>query len=215
MKKDFLKDESGAIFIEASFVFPVMFLVILSLIYMGNVFYIKSCVESVVVTEAVKGASYCADPMLETVIDSGVPTSAADVDVKPYASLFGNGDIETLIDNELRDEFSSIGDGFFVGMMPKYQSVEVDYKNYILCANFDIRVDYSITLPIRMLGEKENIKLNLSTTANQTVNNTATFIRDMDMVKDYMDASGVTDKIKDAFSKVKDFLGNILPGGKG
>ena len=46
------------------------------------------------------------------------------------------------------------------------------------------------------------------------MNNTVTFIRDMDMVKDYMDASGVTDKIKDAFSKVKDFLGNILPGGK-
>lgn len=34
---------------------------------MGNAFYLKAKVESLVKQEAIIGANYCADPMLETI----------------------------------------------------------------------------------------------------------------------------------------------------
>ena len=61
-----LNSENGTVIIEATFVFPIMFIILFFLIYMGNAFYMKAQVESVVEQKAIQGAAYCADPILET-----------------------------------------------------------------------------------------------------------------------------------------------------
>lgn len=41
------KEEKGALILEATIVFPVMFFILLFLIYTGNMFYIRSQVDSI------------------------------------------------------------------------------------------------------------------------------------------------------------------------
>ena len=43
-----MHSENGTVIIEATFVFPIMFIILFFLIYMGNAFYMKAQVESVV-----------------------------------------------------------------------------------------------------------------------------------------------------------------------
>lgn len=66
-----LNSENGTVIIEATFVFPIMFIILFFLIYMGNAFYMKAQVESVVEQKAIQGAAYCADPILETMKETG------------------------------------------------------------------------------------------------------------------------------------------------
>ncbi|MGN0342790.1 MAG: TadE/TadG family type IV pilus assembly protein [Roseburia sp.] len=212
MKKRLIKEETGAVFVEASIVFPVMFFVIFILIYMGNAFYVRSCVDSVVTKTAVRGAAYCADPLLYNVMNNGVPMTAANLSVKPYSSIAGNGEAMSVIESELDESLSQIGCGFFSGMAPVYSASSVKYNNYLVCSNVTIQVDYTIKFPIRFIGSDEPIALEIHSKCVQPVNDTPTFIRNIDMVKDYMDAYGVTDWINDKFSKVKEFFDSFGMG---
>ena len=51
--------------------FPIMFFVLLFLIYMGNMFYMRSQVDAIVAKAAVKAAAYQADPQLKTIMEQG------------------------------------------------------------------------------------------------------------------------------------------------
>mgnify|MGYP000202929291 CR=1 FL=1 len=51
------KAESGMVIVEASIVFPVMFLVIFVLIFLGNAYYEKSCIERYVTQTALEAAA--------------------------------------------------------------------------------------------------------------------------------------------------------------
>ena len=68
------KNESGVVFVEASVVFPVMFLVIFLMIYAGNAYLQKARVEAIVTEIAIDGAAYCADPMSRDVEAGKIPS---------------------------------------------------------------------------------------------------------------------------------------------
>lgn len=70
MKKG-LRDDRGALIVEATIVFPVCLIVILMLLYLGNVYYQKSRIEAIVVEAALDGAAYCADPLLRAIETNG------------------------------------------------------------------------------------------------------------------------------------------------
>ena len=107
------KEEKGALILEATIVFPVMFFILLFLIYTGNMFYIRSQVDSIASRGAIQAAAYVADPMLEEVKESGsVPRSINNV--QPYHSLLGN-DVGK-IQNKMNEELNGLGTGFFAGM---------------------------------------------------------------------------------------------------
>jgi len=100
--KSFAKEDKGAIIVEASIVFPVMFFVLFFLILFGNVIYKQCQINSIVTEYAILGAQYCADPLLAQMEANGgaVPTS---VDVKPYRYIFGNmGDVEDMIEERVK-----------------------------------------------------------------------------------------------------------------
>ena len=52
---------------EATIVFPVCLIIIMMLLYLGNVYYQKSRIESIVVEAVLDGAAYSADPLLKAV----------------------------------------------------------------------------------------------------------------------------------------------------
>lgn len=104
------KEEKGALILEATIVFPVMFFILLFLIYTGNMFYIRSQVDSIASRGAIQAAAYVADPMLEEVKESGsVPRSINNV--QPYHSLLGN-DVGK-IQNKMNEGVKWTGNRFF------------------------------------------------------------------------------------------------------
>ena len=99
-----VKNERGAVqIVEAAFIFPIMFLILIALIFMGNAFVMKSQVNSVVTTYAIRGASYCSDSFLETVRSGELPSYKTNIE--PYSGIFsGKGDIESAIGAEVVKE---------------------------------------------------------------------------------------------------------------
>jgi len=99
-------DESGAVaIVEASFVFPIMFIILFFLIYMGNAFYVKAQVESVVEKYAIEGSNYCADPILSTIKEYGNVPSLSSLKTEPYRYIFGGmSDEESKISSAVEKE---------------------------------------------------------------------------------------------------------------
>ncbi|HOQ02151.1 MAG TPA: TadE/TadG family type IV pilus assembly protein, partial [Acetivibrio clariflavus] len=147
--KSFAKEDKGAIIVEASIVFPVMFFVLFFLILFGNVIYKQCQINSIVTEYAILGAQYCADPLLAQMEANGgaVPTS---VDVKPYRYIFGNmGDVEDMIEERVKKALA--GElTFFRGMQPvldKNAGKIASYNNYVHYSTFSVEVHYQIKFP--------------------------------------------------------------------
>ena len=214
IRKKFAKNEDGAVvIIEAVFVFPIMFIVLFLLIFLGNAFYVKSQVESSVVSLAIKGSNYCADPLLETLIEKGSLPSVKDLDIQPYRYIFGGmGDVEKKIENEIADEFEKKSQTMFKGMKPSLKSPQkgiAKYNNYVVYSTFSVQLQYDITFPIRFLGSSEPIILTINSRAEVPVNDSAEFIRNTDMVIDLLGSTKIGKGISDAFSKINSFISSF------
>jgi Flp pilus assembly protein TadG len=69
-----LRENRGYLIMESAFVYPIMFFILMFLIYMGNMFYLKAKVDAIVTQEAQTYAEKFADPNLES-FSSSIPTS--------------------------------------------------------------------------------------------------------------------------------------------
>lgn len=214
IRKKFAKDEDGAVVIvEAVFVFPIMFIVLFLLIFLGNAFYVKSQVEASVVSLAIKGSNYCADPLLETIIEKDSLPSLSELDIQPYRYIFGGmGDVEKMIEDEIAQEFEKKSQTLFKGMKPNLKSPLngiAKYNNYVVYSTFSVQLKYDITFPIRFLGSSEPIILTINSRAEVPVNDSAEFIRNTDMVIDLLGSTKIGKGISDAFSKINSFISSF------
>lgn len=210
-----LKAEKGAVqIVEASFVFPVMFIILFFLIYMGNAHYVKSQVESVVETYALQGASYCADPMLESIKQNNgnVPSLAA-LETKPYRFIFGGmDDIESHIATSVESEIKGQSSSFFSSMSPKLKTPKSNiakFNNYVVYSTFSVEAEYTVEFPIKFLGSNSPEILTIKSRAEVPVDNTAEFIRNTDMVIDLFHGTKIGQSISDIFGKINDFISSF------
>lgn len=209
------KSESGEVIVEATFIFPIMFIILFILIYMGNAFYLRSQIDSVVTEQAIRGASYCADPLLQYIRENdsvpGLNSTAADAD--PYRYIFGGMDgIEDDIRDSVKKEILNNIKSLFGNMDPKIVTPSdkiAKFNNYVLYSTFSVEVEYVIEFPIRLLGEDSPIALKISSRAESPVNDTAEFIRNTDMVVDMFQGTGIGQKISDMFGKIKEFMNSF------
>ncbi|WP_027622453.1 TadE/TadG family type IV pilus assembly protein [Acetivibrio clariflavus] len=206
--KSFAKEDKGAIIVEASIVFPVMFFVLFFLILFGNVIYKQCQINSIVTEYAILGAQYCADPLLAQMEANGgaVPTS---VDVKPYRYIFGNmGDVEDMIEERVKKALA--GElTFFRGMQPvldKNAGKIASYNNYVLYSTFSVEVHYQIKFPIRFLGYNTPTVIKGSSRAEIPVIDPAELIRNTDMAIDFLEDTIVGQKVASVFKKVNSFI---------
>lgn len=205
--KNWKNDEGGMLIVEASIVFPVMFLVIFLMIFAGNAYLQKCKVESVVTNLAIEGAAYCADPMLDDMEAGSIP-SLSEHDIYPYRYLLTGemGEIEDKIYDKLDSSITGMGTGLFSGMKPKNHIIDVKYHNGFIYSTFSVDAEYKIEIPVRLLGESDYISLAVSSHAEMPVSDTSEFIRNVDMVGDYMEKFGVTEKINQMIDKVKEWM---------
>lgn len=212
--KKLVCDESGAVaIVEASFVFPIMFIILFFLIYMGNAFYVKAQVESVVEKYAIEGSNSCADPILEHIKETGNVPSLSSLKTEPYRYLFGGmSSIETKISQDVEKEISGGSASFFTNMKPQLvgsSSNIARFNNYVVYSTFSVEVKYKVCFPIKFFGSNNLTVLDISSRAEVPVNDTAEFIRNTDMVIDLFHGTKIGQKISDVFGKINEFLSSF------
>lgn len=211
-----LKNENGAVqIVEASFVFPIMFIILFFLIYMGNAHYIKSQIEGIVVRNAIKGANYCVDPVLQSIRTTGKIPEVGDVNLDPYRYFSGMNGVEKQIEKDILEEIEASSVSFFTNMKPDItrRSDIAKYNNYILYSTFSVDVKYEIKFPIRFLGKSSPNILDITAHSEVAVNDTPEFIRNVDMVLDYFADSKLGQTVKGVFDKINDFLDSFAKSG--
>lgn len=207
------KAENGMVIVEATIVFPVMFIILFVLLYMGNAFFMKARIESIVERKAVEGANECADPLLGRMREGNGFPSLSELETEPYRYLFGGmGQVEADISKEVEEEILGQSASFFKNMSPDIRTSQSDiaqFHNYVVYSTFSVEVQYTIRFPIRFLGAASPPALTLSSRAEVPVNDTAEFIRNADMVVDLFHGTKLGQKISDVFGKVNDFISNF------
>ena len=204
------RDDRGMLVIEASIVFPVMFLVIFLLIYTGNAYMQKCRVEAIVNEMAIKGASQCADPLLKGIETDGTLPSVSNINVKPYRYFIGGmTEVENHIKSEIDKKFNTIDTGLFYNMKPKCDPPIITFNNYFIYSSFSVEVKYKIPIPIKLLGSNKEFSIKVSSKYDVPVSDVPEFIRNINMIEDYMESYGAMDKLQDLIAKAKEFAGRI------
>ncbi|WP_294899830.1 TadE/TadG family type IV pilus assembly protein [uncultured Eubacterium sp.] len=206
------KEEKGAVVIvEASFVFPIMFFVLLFLLYMGNMFYMRSQVDALTTQYTIAAAAECADPLLEKIETDGAVPRTID-SVQPYHSLSSGDSAVKHARSELDKKIKELGTGFFAGMNVRQYQISMNVKKGLINTTIKTDVSYQIKFPLRFLGDNNPVVLKIHSACVAPVTDTPEFIQNVDMAKDFADSSGLTKKLNKMVSSVKEFLGK--GGGK-
>lgn len=217
--KSAMKSERGALIVEATIVFPVCFIIIIMLLYLGNVYYQKSRIEAIVVEATLDGAAYCADPLLRSISESESNTvpDLGSVDYEPYryvGGIFGGMDkIEDSVSNLITARIKGLSTGLFSGMKPTgYDTggLEVEYKSSFIASSISVNLEYKVEMPIRLLGDQENLSVKFHTHTEVPVSDSTEFIRNVNMVEDLLEVTGVERKIKESIKKLKEGFDNIF-----
>lgn len=205
--------QSGLVIVEASIIFPIMFLVLFLLIYAGNAYYQVAHIEAIVEKKAVEGANYCVDPILESIKEgNGVP-SQNELKLDPYRYIFGGmKEVEKKIGKEVKNEIAADTSKFFSGMKPVIKTSVgniASYNSYIVYSTFSVEVEYAIELPVRIWGQNQPYIIHGSARAEIPVNDTPEFIRNTDMAIDYLEDTKVGKSISSMFGKINEFINNF------
>ncbi len=216
--KEEMRDERGAVLVEASIVFPVCLIIILMLLYLGNVYYQKSRIEAIVAEAALDGAAYCADPLLRAIESGGgqVPSLGA-ADYEPYrylGGLFGGMDsIEESVSSLITGRIRGLNTGLFSGMKPTgYDTggLQVEYKSSFIASSVSVDLEYKIELPIRLLGDRENLSMGFQTHTEVPVGDTPEFIRNVNMVDDIFEVTGAKEAMAEKIQEFRKFVNDLF-----
>lgn len=209
IKEKLNKDDGAVQIVEATFVFPIMFIILFFLIYMGNAYYVRAQVEAIVVDKAIAGANYCTDPILQTIKEDGVIPKLSELDLDPYRYFSGMNGVEEKISREVEEAIEGSSVSLFRNMEPVVKTRRADiskYNNYVLYSTFSVEVRCEVEFPIKFLGRSTPNLLVITSRSEIAVNDTAEFIRNTDMVIDYFEDSKLGQSIKGVFDKINDFL---------
>lgn len=209
-----LKAEKGAVHIvEATIVFPIMFLIIFMMITVGNAYLQKCRVESIVVQMAYYGAAQCADPLVKSVSEgNAVPEASNEHEVLPYRYILRGksemGKIESSVQNQIRSHVKKIGSGFFGGMSPKITTLKAKFNNMFVYSTFSVEVGYKVMIPVRLYGMDDFFSIKFSSRIDVPVSDTPEFVRNIAMLEDWI----VTTEAGENFlTKVDEILSEVTP----
>jgi len=211
MSKKDKTSEQGSLILEATFVFPIMFVVIFFLLIMGNIYYQKCRVQRYTVTMAADAAANCADPLLSSVTDGGVNSIGFnEVDLKPYRyiPLVASGYMDEIAEDAkegLETDVNNLHDGFFLGMHPTSVSATPDPDMKFVYSKLKLNVDYQIKMPIRLLFTDHDFVVDMSSTIDVPVSDVPEFIRNVDYVDDLVQKyTGAEGGIATPMNKIKE-----------
>ena len=206
--------QRGSVLLEACIVFPVMFIIIMIIIYVGNLYFQKAQIDDCVERAAIKGAACVVNPQLYDIW--GKADKMPEGECEPYRYLFGKltadtslSKLEANISDELIRDIDDNVISFFINMEPELESrvggKVAEYKNYLIYGVFKTRIKYSIKVPIDWLISGHN-KLSFSSHAEVAVTDVPEFVRNIDMIMDMFAGTELGKSIGSVFEKVNTFV---------
>lgn len=198
-----LNEEKGSLIVEASIVFPVTFLVVVFLLFVGNLYYQRSKAQAIFTESVIEYAAEESNPALAKFVKTGsVMGLSTENGIEPYRYLDifsgkGNSDVEKNVGTDLEN----MGSGLFSGMGVNVQAVSVEYKTYGIYAKVEAEMSYSITMPIRMLGQEEASKVEFQDYIEIPAMEGSEIVRNVDMVKDLLQRNEHANEVMDNASK--------------
>ena len=189
-----LNSEKGAVeVVEAAFVFPIVIFVVILFMMFGNMLYQQSKMDAI----AVRGAEYLATIYTNPILaNENIPTDSTQVNVKPYRYLFGDSEAEDKAKEFIRKEIDKTGTGLFSGMEMNATIKTCKIKNYVVYQTAQVEIEYSIELlPMKLFDSPSMFNCSNATVTAAT--DSSEFIRNIDMIMDYSEEFGLTQKIKD------------------
>ena len=195
---DKIKNEKGALIVEASIVFPTMFFILMFLFVVGNAYVQKCRIEEIVVSSTLEGAAHCADPF-------------KDVDLQPYRYLAAMlTDQKTNVEERINDRVSGLGSGFFTGMTPDFSISNVKFDSKFIYSTVTVDATYDIEIPFKILGMDEFMKISYATHTDIPVSDVPEFIRNVDFAEDLVQritGSDISEQTGKLAEKITDWVG--------
>lgn len=192
-----IKGERGAVeIVEAALIYPIVIFVVIIFFFLGNIFYQQAKVDAIAVRAAEKLTLYYTNPLLR----GSIPTTAENTTLDPYRYLFGSSGAESAVRDFVDKEVGKTGTGGFSGMDINVQSVTCEIKNYVVYQKACVQINYTIELlPLELIGADSLMRQSVGTSMSAA--DPAEFIRNVDMIVDYADITGLTAKIQDTLGQ--------------
>lgn len=208
--KERLRQNRGALIVESAFVYPIMFFVIFFLIFMGNMFYLRARIESMVTREAIRSAAEYADPNLSHFAE-GIPVTNKDERVTH--NLYRYIDVLDLQGTQEEEDTGSFAEklgaetGFFKDMeAANIVITEHQVHNYVFYQTYAVEASYELRVPIKHLFRDDYLILDMTAREEVPVTDTSEFIRNVDMAVDLTER---TKAGEDCFSKLEDLYNKV------
>lgn len=203
-----VKNEKGSLIVEASIVFPVMFLVIFFLIFLGNVYYQRSRAQAIMTEATIKYAACYSNPMLDYYIQNGsLPACNNANDFKPYRYIFPS-DIASDIKADIEGSITQMGEGLFSDMDARSLDVSVDYNCYGIYASAKVEMSYKIQIPIKMLGQDTPYEISIDEYMEISAMEGSEMVRNISMVMDILERHGFNG-FEEFINDTEDGLGRV------
>ena len=94
-------------------------------------------------------------------------------------------------------------------MKPKGAIICPEYKNNGLTASFSLSWDYAIEIPVRLLFERKNIRIEMWTTVKMPISSATELIRTADLAEDYLQQMGVAQKLEEGQQKILEAIDKV------
>ncbi|OQA16024.1 MAG: TadE-like protein [bacterium ADurb.Bin363] len=209
-----LKSSKGSMTVEASLIFPVIFLIIIGLIYITIFLYEQAYVKSLADRAAERGAAIWKNPKCDMQIGL---VKLEDFEAKDPYWRFYDGDTDTKEDNievyirNLFEDYSILKNRDSSGKIDGI-TVSAEVKNYIVYKKLTVKAIKSYNLP---LGNALGIfgidrTVNISAKSEAIIYEPAEFIRSTDFIMDM--GERVDDTAGNHFEKIRDKVISFLDG---
>ena len=115
---------------------------------------------------------------------------------------------------QIISKIRALDTGLFTNMRPTdYQrgnSLKVKYNSVFVASSLSVDLEYKIELPVRLLGERERFSLKFRTHTEVPVSDSPEFIRNVNLVEDMLEVTGVKRKITEKIKELKEFFDKLF-----
>ncbi len=102
--------------------------------------------------------------------------------------------------------------GLFSDMKPTGygNNLQVEYKSSFIASSISVDLEYKIELPIRLLGDRDNLSMKFKTHTEVPVGDTPEFIRNVNMVDDIFEVTGAKEAMTNKITELRQFVKDLF-----
>ncbi|SNT08648.1 hypothetical protein SAMN06309944_2028 [Micrococcales bacterium KH10] len=210
------KSERGLVIVEAAFIYPLVFILLVLVMSMSEMYYQRARVESLTLSYAQQAAAEMSDSMDYDVAGDGESVRVSgQQDRALYRYILGSHNdfatVEGKVESAVTRAFDENDIGFF-GPAPTLDSVSVTYGRHFTYEELKVSVDYGYRLPFlgKQVAGGGPFSFEFNASAELPVLQSAEFVRNFDLANDmvvsFEKGTGTFALIENAGTEVCRFL---------